>query len=213
MGMIVVQETKLSDETEEQYQERLKIENALSNRIYYGNYDDDNKNYKGYYIKESYFDIVPQEGDLDPKPIELADFSLKDYYYTNNHNYYLEKTGYHSGNKYYTLEVSDKQDLIQYKPNIYYYLDDNNNFILSTSLESNDNMEYYESDEQIPSIVKIKYDSGKGNLFVPTSEGYFQNNIFEFYDEDKTGKANKGWFYYDKEADVRKPLTQPLTWL
>jgi hypothetical protein len=26
-------------------------------------------------------------------------------------------------------------------------------------------------------------------------------------------KANKGWFYYDKEADVRKPLTQPLTWL
>ena len=53
---------KKNDETDEEFQERLKIENALTDRIYYGNYEPERVDiagdpYKGYYIKYATYEI------------------------------------------------------------------------------------------------------------------------------------------------------------
>lgn len=208
MGRIIANESE--NITVEEVESKLNT--ALSNYIYYGNYDKDNLNYKSYFIKEPYFEIVEdKDNELKPEKIDLKDFNANNYYYTHSDNYYLEKTGYHSGNVYYTLDVNpNKQELIQYLPNIYYYQDEYKNFILSTVLIPDESKDYYSANETINPLVIINYN--KGQIFAPTSQDYFENtDIFAFSDNNTNSKDNKGWFYLDRIDNVRKPLKSALT--
>jgi hypothetical protein len=191
MGMIITQEEKLEDETEEAFQQRISIENALINRIYYGHYEPERVNndvpYKGYYIKEFVYDIT-DDGLTTEDTIDLKEFSQTEYYYFNNNNYYLETTGYHSGNKYYKLnlnpnvnEYSEEYEINykelyseDYEPNKYYYKD-NDNYILSATKWPNENLEYYivESGKEAEII-----DSTKSQFFFPTADDeYYRANF------------------------------------
>ena len=209
MGRIIANENE--NTTAEEIENKLNT--ALSNYIYYGNYNKDNLNYKSYFIKEPYFEIVEdKDSELIPEPINnLKDFNANNYYYTHSDNYYLETTGYHSGNVYYILDVNpDKQELIQYLPNIYYYQDEYKNFILSTVAVPDKSKEYYSANEIINPLVTINYN--KGQIFAPTSQSYFENtDIFAFSDSNINSKDNKGWFYLDRIDNVRKPLKAALT--
>ena len=115
-------------------EEKVSIDNALVNRIYYGNFDSTNPDYNSYYIKERTYELVeeaPKEQRAD-----LIDFNKDKYYYLDNNNYYLETTGYHSGNIYYPLDEGThilEKPLYEenYEPDKYHYLS-GNNYILAT---------------------------------------------------------------------------------
>ena len=188
MGMIITnslipEEVFIKQENEEieDYKKRVnsEIEKALNlavtNRIYYGNYDINNPLYKGYYIKypddkfilfEETFDangnsnytMLPE----DFAPINLTPFEKQTYYYIDDNNYYLEQTTKPSdGVEYYSKddienifetkklageideETGKNISFTEYKPNIFYHLDDKYNYIYATEPKPIDSLNYY----------------------------------------------------------------------
>lgn len=200
MGMIISDEQNVSKD------------DALVNRIYYGSYDEKRPDYKGYFIKERTFEIL-NDKELITEPIDLKDFSQQVYYFKDNENYYLETTGYHSGNVYYPL-TEDNIELktlykLDYEPNKYYYLKDNN-YILAV-----EEIPYPDKDENGEKILRNYYEVEEGqeekiinkddNYFFPTSKDYykkmFSSKTLEEGEDDKgmDYEIGEGLFYLEDE--------------
>lgn len=212
MGMIITQEEPIAGEEAQIFSDRI-LENALTNRIYYGHYEPNrilnNKPYKGYYIKDLTYKY--KEGYKEPEKVELTDFNQGEYYYLNNNNYYLETEGYQNGNKYYTLSDIQEKNLNarEYKAGTFYYKDDDGNFVLDINTWPDENKQYW---EVVPGY-KSEVDAKKLTFFFPTSQVYFDKYFAEtkWTDEnDSSKKRGKGLFYTvfdpDKKVQVYKPF-------
>ena len=211
MGMIITDEQKDTD-------------NALMNRIYYGDYREDltaEEPYKGYYIKELSYKINPDKiitkEDIEALKVQdILEFSKNKYYYINNSNYYLETNKYDSGNKYYELEENDIVPVSfydkDYEPNKFYYKD-NGNFKLSATTYAVPGIEYYYTESEIK--AKNIIDNSKDIRFFPTNkiyfDKYFSSTPFEELRDvegsEGTLKRGDGWFYLDEAENLYKPFT------
>lgn len=208
MGMIITnnlipEEESIQKENESDKDYKIRINNeiqkalnlAVTNRIYYGNYDINNPSYKGYYIKypDDEFVLYEEEFDEDGNsnytnlpedfaPVTLTPFEKRTYYYIDNDNYYLEQTTKPSEgvNYYHKIDVEnifktkilagelDKDTgknifFTEYKPNTYYELDKNYNYIYTT--------------EEKPIDSKIYYNIGEKELNAITSGGVEEGNL------------------------------------
>ena len=215
MGMIITQEVQKQDESDEEFEKRISIDNALTNRIYYGNYEPDRilngKPYQGFYIKSLTYEYDTGTHENVIEPISLKDFSAENYYYINNNNYYLEVNGYRSGNKYYTLneKVVPKTDLYEkdWEPNKYYYFD-SGDYILDGSKWPDENKVYY----IVEPGFQVEINSNQKQFFFPTDEDYFKAYFADQRGEkDENGIAyGNGLFYLTTEPDTNIPLYKPF---
>lgn len=235
MGMIITQEEKLEEETEEEFYERIhNVDNALINRIYYGNYDTEHPEYKGYFIKELTYDIQP--GDIKEIIVDnLHEFTEQDYYYKDNSNYYLETSKYQSGSNYYDISINPNSDFSEeydinskplyekdYEPSVYYYTDNSGNFILSEAKWPNEDYDYYFVNDEVEPQVIV---DSKQFFFFPTTEEYYNNANFilpfkskkyeELEDYEDNGvmkKRGSGWFYLDTDSALYRPVELGLSY-
>lgn len=211
MGMIITNNKKLSTETEEEYQERISLDNSVTNRIYFGAYGED-PTYKSFYIKHpTYKYIKATEPSIVPKP-DLKDFNAKKYYIFDNNNYYLQLDGYDSGNHYYLLEdkiTEVKLHYEDYEPGKFYYEDDGS-YILSMEPHPDDNKTYYSIDPSFKEAV----DSSQGQFFFPTDEEYynkyFATSLEEIVVDGVTKSRGSGLFYSATDPENNNQIFKPF---
>lgn len=156
MGMII---TEIPDNITSD----AALENALENRIYYG--DLNNSGQKGFYFKDKYY-ILEAFENLDPPWTEdeiknfiggrsyqdLIPFDRYRYYTFEDNNFYNDRNvSFSESTPYYKIGEPIKVELLQWqdvdeegKIKYYYYIDNNNDYIKDTS--------------DIPDLTKTYYD-------------------------------------------------------
>ena len=202
MGMIII-EAETSDS--------IKVKDALTNRIYYGNLEPkktlNGQPYKSFYIKDKTYSYE-KGNERTITPInDIRDFSAGQYYYFANDNYYIENNGYRSGNTYYDL--TGKVDLIEtiidsYEPGKYYYQPTTENGTLLPDYH----IEFAENPDETKTYYKIKLDS----MIPITGSSKETGNLIQFFKpianpviKNEDGTYNKGpfdgYFYQDPSSD------------
>lgn len=176
---------------------QVKVNDALTNKIYYGAFGD-NEEYKSFYIKDLTYTYTESEVPSTPKRIEdMRQFETGKYYFTSNNNYYLEENEYSFGNKYYNLEGITEVTLLDgYKSNKYYY-EDKGNYNLDLSEDPNEERIYYNIIEEKMTSITSPYKSGINEnpvLFFKPINPYVENDV------------QKGYVY--KEQGLYRPVNE-----
>ena len=215
MGTIIVNSAKSEN--------KPKIGDALTNHIYYGNFDyDENdpttsgkENYYSYYIKYPKItlnELTPEgleELKNSNKVISLTQFKEKEYYYTAESNWYLELTDrYLEGTNYYKKadveSMFDSIDLVGgYKPKKYYYQNELKDYWCELEPKPDSSKTYYYiASYDVKPITNV---SNNVFLYNPPAEHTVTGT-----DEDGKPKTYTGYFYYNKEATEEAKKLDPI---
>ena len=183
IGMIIVNDKD----------EKLEIDDALVNRIYYRDGQ--------YWIKDLTYKYVEVSNE-DQKIENIKQFG-DNYYYKNGNNYYKELEGYQAGNQYYEFNdnVVTNVTLCQevWAPNTYYYFEDNN-YKLDPNDYPDETKTYFKISQNL-NDVKVKVNNQlTGLCFYPTS--YTTETYNALFPTVKASEnvPGKGLFYTGKDA-------------
>ena len=183
IGMIIVNDKD----------EKLEIDDALINRIYYRDGQ--------YWIKDLTYKYVEVSNE-DQKIENIKQFG-DNYYYKNGNNYYKELEGYQAGNQYYEFNdnVVTNVTLCQevWAPNTYYYFEDNN-YKLDPNDYPDETKTYFKISQNL-NDVKVKVNNQlTGLCFYPTS--YTTETYNALFPTVKASEnvPGKGLFYTGKDA-------------
>lgn len=178
----------------------INIEQALVNRIYYGNFEDktiENKPYNSFYIKDIKYEYTESDKPSVEKISIMADFIPGKYHYKQGNDYFLETNNFTLGTTYYDIDVGESlKNLIDtYQANKFYY-QVGKDYLLEKSAEPVDNIIYYEIfSNKMEQITTSINSDGDLKLF------YNPKN----HEDYKDGDVNKG-FFYKNENGVYIPI-------
>lgn len=191
--------------------EHPTIDEALTNHIYYGNFEYDKNDpetadkefYNSYYIKYPAYVYRPLTDEelevLKNSNIKqnLTQFEARKYYYEGDNNYYLELSDkYADGINYYlNTDVESLFDQIElvsgFKAKSFYYQNDNLDYMCELNYEPDNKKTYY----SITSLALSKITDIDNNKIL-----YNPPEDHEITGEDNDGNTTyTGYFYFDKE--------------
>ena len=144
------------------------IELANANKIYYGEYNSDISDNKGFYFKDKTYELQSfEEAGIDPdeyvgkrKYYNLTQFSPNTYYTYSNRNFYLDKSTVPAQDTlYYKLGEPVKVPLKQWQPEITVTDPDTGKEIITKqySYYKNESLDYIKDKSEQPDQNKIYY--------------------------------------------------------
>lgn len=185
IGMIIVNDKD----------EKIEIDEALVNRIYYRDGQ--------YWIKDLTYEYT-EVSDEDQIIDNMKQFG-DNYYYKNGNNYYKELEGYRAGNQYYEFgpNVVSEVKLCQevWKANTYYY-QEGEDYKLDPSTYPDETKQYYKISQDLDGILGVDNQKGENGLcFFPTTYNETTyNKLFPTVKATATS-TGKGLFYTGKDAN------------
>lgn len=143
------------------------VESANANKIYYGEYNSDISDSKGFYFKDKTYELQSfEEAGIDPDEYvgkrhyyDLTQFLPNTYYTYSNRNFYLDKSTIPQDTDYYKLGDPIKVQLKQWQPEITEIDPDTGKEIITKkySYYKNEYLDYIKDKSEQPDQNKTYY--------------------------------------------------------